>query len=572
MTDDTTKIGTTGRDGTTDPLQPIRLAATPYRPIVLPPSPPASPVPAVPASQNPPSPFPAPSPEQARPAPPPPVIPSVPSSPPMPPAPPAPPQNAQSFGQPRFSINLAGPAPIAPLPPLPAPIYRPSQPPLGTLPAQPAVQMQPPAPPPASVAPSPAPVASPSSLQAPLTSPYIPPIPSKQAFASDSILKDNITKILNEVKIPERREAGSATEHPTLGETPLTETAYRATTQLDATPRTLDAGAIELANEQNKIALETSARLQSVGRSSVVSLHTMKTDLQDVVREDKISVIRAASMEADKHPERQSEFNKSAKPSRWRPMLLILTATIVLLALGGAALFAIYYLKTTKPVGQAVAPIGLLFAEQQIALPIDNQSPSSVKQNIVSIMNGQASAGAIIEIIPIVKGQEAEAREHRATLAEFLRALGTRPPEELVRALSDEFFFGVHMADVPSPVFVLPVDSYDHAFAGMLLWEKNMNAELAGPFMRLSPYKPTHFPTEVATTTATTTTAVPDELLPPRTFEDLVMRNYDVRALKDDSGSIVLYYSFPTQNLLIISASPYSFPEVLSRLQAARKL
>ena len=55
-------------------------------------------------------------------------------------------------------------------------------------------------------------------------------------------------------------------------------------------------------------------------------------------------------------------------------------------------------------------------------------------------------------------------------------------------------------------------------------------------------------------------------------YEDLVMRNYDVRALKDDAGEIQLYYSFPTQNILIIAESPYSFPEILSRLQASRQL
>jgi len=50
------------------------------------------------------------------------------------------------------------------------------------------------------------------------------------------------------------------------------------------------------------------------------------------------------------------------------------------------------------------------------------------------------------------------------------------------------------------------------------------------------------------------------------------MRNYDARALKDDAGQIQLYYSFPTRNILIIAESPYTFAEVLSRLQAERRL
>ncbi|HEY4527284.1 MAG TPA: hypothetical protein VJK53_05590, partial [Candidatus Paceibacterota bacterium] len=222
----------------------------------------------------------------------------------------------------------------------------------------------------------------------------------------------------------------------------------------------------------------------------------------------------------------------------------------------------------------------LLFAEQQIGLPIDAQSSAAVRQNVVQIMSApSAPSGAIVQVVPTM--QDIEAPQVRAvTVGEFLRALGARPSEEFIRSLSEEFFFGIHFADVPSPVFVIPVASYDHAFAGMLAWEKNINAELAGLFVPLPAYRTVLVPaiqtatTTSLTSTATTTAPAMVETQEPvqRIFEDLVMRNYDVRALKDDNGTIVLYYSFPTQDLLIISASPYSFPEILSRLQAARKL
>lgn len=64
----------------------------------------------------------------------------------------------------------------------------------------------------------------------------------------------------------------------------------------------------------------------------------------------------------------------------------------------------------------------------------------------------------------------------------------------------------------------------------------------------------------------------PDGIQVQRPFSDLVMRNYDVRALKDNDGVIQLYYSFPTRDLLVIAESPYTFTEILSRLQAGRRL
>jgi hypothetical protein len=57
-----------------------------------------------------------------------------------------------------------------------------------------------------------------------------------------------------------------------------------------------------------------------------------------------------------------------------------------------------------------------------------------------------------------------------------------------------------------------------------------------------------------------------------RQFEDTVMQNFDVRELKDDNGDTQLYYSFPTRTILIIAESKYSFPEILSRLRADRRL
>ena len=89
----------------------------------------------------------------------------------------------------------------------------------------------------------------------------------------------------------------------------------------------------------------------------------------------------------------------------------------------------------------------------------------------------------------------------------------------------------------------------------MLEWEDMINADLIPAF-----------------TSVPDTEAGADGLIKKRQFEDVVMRNYDVRALKDDAGTIQLYYSFPTRNILIIAESPYSFAEVLSRLRAERKL
>ena len=142
-----------------------------------------------------------------------------------------------------------------------------------------------------------------------------------------------------------------------------------------------------------------------------------------------------------------------------------------------------------------------------------------------------------------------------ATFKEFMTALGARASDDLYRALGNDFFLGIHAADKSAPLIIIPVVSHARAFEAMLAWEETLNSDLAPLFSAVPVFTKDE-------------NGVPAK----RTYEDLVMRNYDVRALKDDAGEIQLYYSFPTQNILIIAESPYSFPEILSRLQASRQL
>jgi hypothetical protein len=165
--------------------------------------------------------------------------------------------------------------------------------------------------------------------------------------------------------------------------------------------------------------------------------------------------------------------------------------------------------------------------------------------------------GSLLHIVPVVPAVDQNGRqsERAATLSEFFAAIGVEPPENLMRALGDDFFLGIHTVDKNAPIFVIKVNSYDRAFDGMLTWERTLNGDLSPLF-----------------------TPVPrllmgaDGIQVERPYTDLVMRNYDVRALKDDEGVIQLYYSFPTRDLLVIAESPYTFTEILSRLQAGRRL
>ena len=72
--------------------------------------------------------------------------------------------------------------------------------------------------------------------------------------------------------------------------------------------------------------------------------------------------------------------------------------------------------------------------------------------------------------------------KHEVSTEEFLTALKTTNPSFLTRALSPEFFLGLHSLSSIEPFLILKVADYDNTFSGMLAWEKKMLAEL-GPFL-----------------------------------------------------------------------------------------
>jgi hypothetical protein len=317
--------------------------------------------------------------------------------------------------------------------------------------------------------------------------------------------------------------------------------------------RAAEAAAVDTARSISE-SLQTNPKADDVK-----ALHTLRDDLQDVVRDKKISLVRAVALEEEKrhHGTAEAEHLEvqaaREKRSRFGAFLIFTFVAIGILALG-----AVYFVMQDRALDSQPLRAQVLFAEQTVSLPLGSLAPADIRREVAFARNaGTLTLGAILQIIPVIDAPDgsADISQIPVTFGEFLDRIGAQAPEELARSLSDEFFFGIHTVDENAPLFVVPVRSYERAFAAMLEWEKTMNSDLSPMFTAL--------PAQ---------TMQAGSLPKVRTFEDSIMRNYDVRALKDDAGVIQLYYSFPTRNILIIAESPYSFAEILSRLRADRRL
>lgn len=287
-------------------------------------------------------------------------------------------------------------------------------------------------------------------------------------------------------------------------------------------------------------------------KKSLTSVHTLRDDLQHVVRDQKMSLVKAVALEEERKQKKESPA-PVAPSKRNLGMAFGALFTVIVLTAGGYGAYLIWDVRS-----QSIPDSGpsLMYAETTVELPVGTRSGADLKRLMSEGRRERAPLGSITRIVPTISDEPGLAtKERESTISELLERIEATAPDELARALRGDFFFGFHAADTMTPVFVIPVLAFERAFGAMLEWEGSLNPDLAPifnpvPIQRLDQ----------------------NGLLTTRKFEDAVIRNYDVRVLLNDDGTIALYYSFPTRDILVIGESPSSFIEVLSRLRANRQL
>lgn len=368
-----------------------------------------------------------------------------------------------------------------------------------------------------------------------IQSPF-PKTEEQKSPAPDNQLGQDIARILQEVTLPKRKEFQAA------GDTPPT----------PAQPP--QPSPIEMSRENPGSVKPTNETV--IG--DLPEIHTIKDDLHSLVAEQQMSMVKAAALEEERRARMPQEKNTTAKKrvSSGVVMKSIITG-LVLVSLGVMGLFAISLVETTRNTAQDIPVPTIMFTEQTLSFPIEGLSSRELRAQLIAARAQlDLSLGAIGRLVPMVAQTTAlDSPLRMATTQEFFRMLGAIMPDSLTRAFDPEFFLGFHAVNENMPILVIPVVSYERAFAGMLEWESVMNDQLT-PFFTPVPAQ----------------TIDVDGTITARKFEDAVIQNYDVRLVKDSQGNVRLLYAFPTRDILIIVESPHSFVEVLSRLRAERRL
>lgn len=167
---------------------------------------------------------------------------------------------------------------------------------------------------------------------------------------------------------------------------------------------------------------------------------------------------------------------------------------------------------------------------------------------------------------------------------DLLSLLNARAPENIRKVLDPEFLLGTHRVTQNEMFLLLRVTNYENAYAGMLTWETALARDMEPLFpnqiskakiITLEEVIPdTIISTSTNATTTETGTTTPEYVQKTvdntRVWTDRVIRNTDTRALLDEQGRVVFFYSIVDKEYIFFGYKEETFAEVMRRVRSAK--
>lgn len=276
------------------------------------------------------------------------------------------------------------------------------------------------------------------------------------------------------------------------------------------------------------------------------TLRTFQSDLADTIKTGQGSIVKIAMAEHDKKEREQANINPISKKN-----LTFIISGIVLIICAVGGIGYIVYLKLPKVVQvtrEQPKLATIISTDTQKGLDVTNLIKDNVRDSIGKEYVHAAPGLNTIEqaFLFIQDGQS----QHILTTDEFFAAIESGIPAPLLRSLDPTYTIGIHAFDGNGLFLAFKTNAYTIAFAGMLIWERDLFDDMYRIFnIPITGDNASLFSTQ---------------------FKDRVIKNQDTRTLVDSSGNIVLFYTFIGENkdILIITNKESTLQEILNRLTA----
>ncbi len=291
-------------------------------------------------------------------------------------------------------------------------------------------------------------------------------------------------------------------------------------------------------------------------------VRTLKTDMDRYVKEQDISVAKKFVLQDQRKRamfESGQILDGQGKKPKSHSAITIVVLFLVLMSLGVGIIYTVAKYKNIdlvgyikgflssgelKPITQTANTEGavpqFIFSEKRQSIEIENQPlKETVSEIREEVKNADIKLGSIENIvitknnIPIIK------------LNEYLEAIGMEIPPVLIRLFDEKkFIYGIHSSIENGGFLVVKTKFLEKTYAEMLNWESDSLARDMLTYFSIK--KPT-------------------EEIYKAPFIDEIVKNINVRVLKDYKKEVYLVYAFLDKDILIIAGNKPTFVEVLRR-------
>jgi len=254
-------------------------------------------------------------------------------------------------------------------------------------------------------------------------------------------------------------------------------------------------------------------------------IRTFQGDVAEALEKQRESLVSIQRAEQSKKGSGWSAPSMPESIQKRKQFFYLLLGSLFFIVLGAIGIKFGFneFLRKTAPPEIAVPENRFLSASTEMALDLSGASRETIITSLSTTTEGVSRGELKHIVLNKIVGEETEL----LTTSEFLKALESRAPGNLVRAFDPLFMYGV-LGD--SVFLIIRLVSFENAFAGMLTWEKSLGQDI-GPLF------------------ATREFLISLPLEP--VFMDLTDRNKDIRILSLDNQSIFLYSFFDNDTLII---------------------
>jgi len=300
---------------------------------------------------------------------------------------------------------------------------------------------------------------------------------------------------------------------------------------------------------KNHIIVEGSTKKYT--EPKIKRIRTYQEDVANTLKNEQTSAVQMVLAEHKKRERRKKDKSPTTKKNLTFIILSILLVVTGIIALSAVAFYIIKKVRvpTTQTPIEIISPI---FSETKKEIDVTGFSKATL---IETIQDEILNINIRLDFIEYLYFTENISRIDKRpdvkvliTPQRFFEIINTKMQNSLLRSFGSSFMFGVYSFNGNQPFIILDTKFFESTFIGMLKWEPYMASEILPLFdIKISPN------------------------ISDKKFEDTVVKNRDLRVLRDDEENIILLYSFFNRNTLIIATDTKTLDEIITRLNRPKK-